>query len=429
MMLPEKRNILVVNTILRLLLLRWSYQQEITALKFADSYSTNCLSNLVQGKDKIVLHGQIDTLGHYDTLEYVQYELNSDGYEYELLCLLDLKECIGYEPKNCYCSTSIKENVFDVTINITALAYLSGAKIRGALKYIETSIHGDVTLFPNIYDPSTTKAYVWINNQDVDIDNCNVAVKSDYVLVVFIVLNTLNLPLRLSIQENGTEGGSNYHMYSYFTSIEKELSLWFEYEVCHLQEYRRNFTCNITKEHIPRDWEKVQEKDIWMIIFIGINLVLNILFAIILRWKTRKINRLKQMCQQIFNRVDNYGKHSNRTTTSILSTDTENETDTELEVLLDQSVRVSRLRKHPETSRNAPLPVQSFSTSEINFRHDGNPESVVKLHSEETLQPISNTGPICSTDMTIDPQTLHKDLKVTLKNQDFMRSACNLIVE
>ncbi|KAK6964424.1 hypothetical protein BgiMline_031656, partial [Biomphalaria glabrata] len=309
MTLLEKRNTLMVNTILILLLLRWSYQQEITALKFADSYSTNCQSNLVQGKDKIVLHGQVDTQGLYDTLEYVKYELNSDGFKYNLFCLLNLKTCVGYQPKNCYCSTSKKENVFDVTINITALAYLSGAKIRGTLKYIDTSIHGDVTLLPNIYDPSATKAYVWINNQNVDIDNCNVAVKTDYVIAVFNVLNTLNLPLRLSIKENGTEGGSDYHMYSYFTSIEKELSLWFEYEVCHLQEYRRNFTCNITKEHeskkyqqfnfsiinnktkehIPRDWEKVQEKDIWMmIICIVITLVLNILFAIRLEWKTRK---------------------------------------------------------------------------------------------------------------------------------------------
>ncbi|XP_055867573.1 uncharacterized protein LOC129922991 isoform X2 [Biomphalaria glabrata] len=222
--------------------------QTIIFPKNSNFWSASCGQTFIHRNDQVVLNGKINTMGIWDSLENIQYEIKEQNENYRTMCILDVKICDMPWHSECICQPTDVENVFEVKINFTADVSISEATIRGKLTYTNYSVYSEEIKIPKIYDPDNAEPVLYITNKVANVSSCFVKTEESIAEIVLIVNKLDNVPCRSQIKDVKSKGSSfsETNVVTYSTALQsKQSSFQISYQICNLKKFERIIYCNI----------------------------------------------------------------------------------------------------------------------------------------------------------------------------------------
>ncbi|KAK0066892.1 hypothetical protein Bpfe_003627 [Biomphalaria pfeifferi] len=222
--------------ILLLIVLEFNCEKLITLTK-VNLYDVN--QTYFDNEHYFVFQIQVNVTEDISFLSEIRFEIKSKSYpDFQVICYILVEACERKIDETCRCQYNIKENIYLVTINITAKVAFSSGTVRGMLIFKKYPVYSNELRLPMIFENPETVCLFINDTKIANLEQCNVTTEKDFAVIVFFCSSASSYKLEIEDGSKIISNTSNVLVHTVNTTTQKDIRL-----------YQRDLESNVVLRH------------------------------------------------------------------------------------------------------------------------------------------------------------------------------------
>ncbi|KAK0066890.1 hypothetical protein Bpfe_003625, partial [Biomphalaria pfeifferi] len=213
------------------------YCEKTITLKQKKPYSEN--ETFFTNEHHFVFHSQVTVTEDIESFSEINFQIKSKTYkDFQGICYIDVELCERQKEENCHCQYNSTENIYLITINITAKVSFSLGTVRGVLIFKDYSVYSNEMKLPLIFAYPESVCLFVNDTKITDLEQCNVTTDKDFAVIVFFCSSASSYKLEIEDGSKIISNTSNVLVHAVNTTTQKDIRL-----------YQRDLESNIALRH------------------------------------------------------------------------------------------------------------------------------------------------------------------------------------
>ncbi|XP_055866038.1 uncharacterized protein LOC106064814 isoform X2 [Biomphalaria glabrata] len=186
-----------------------------------------------------VFHSQVTVTEDIESFSEINFQIKSKTYkDFQMICYIDVELCERQKEENCHCQYNSTDNIYLITINITAKVSFSLGTVRGVLIFKDYSVYSNEMKLPMIF-AYPESVCLFVNDTKIpDLERCNVTTDKDFAVIIFFCSSASSYKLEIEDGIRRMSNDSNVLVHTVNTTTQKDIRL-----------YQRDLESNVVLRH------------------------------------------------------------------------------------------------------------------------------------------------------------------------------------
>ncbi|XP_055866770.1 uncharacterized protein LOC129922869 isoform X2 [Biomphalaria glabrata] len=245
--------------ILLLIVLGFNCEKSITLTR-VNLYDVN--QTLLDNEHYFVFQIRVNVTEDITSLSEIRFEIKSKSYlDFKVICYILVEACQRKIDETCRCQYNNKDNIYLVTINITAKVAFSSGTVRGVLIFKKYPVYSNELGLPMIFENPETVCLFINDTKIANLEECNVTTDKDFAVIIFFCSSASSYKLEIEDGSKIISNTSNVLVHTVNTTTQKDIRLYqrdLKSNVV-LRHYQCRLQCRLQAESSIQDCRQLNE--------------------------------------------------------------------------------------------------------------------------------------------------------------------------